>query len=126
MTKNSLKTLCIFLSAIFYIISLCLPAAIIPNFETGNLQINYGFELLVFGWFGLISLQLAWLANPFYIVSLISYGSKTSLYLSILAFFFALWSPLLIVQKLLLGFYFWLGSMIILIFGNSLHKLSID
>ncbi|MGQ3890176.1 hypothetical protein ACQUW5_14255 [Legionella sp. CNM-1927-20] len=124
MTKNSLKTLCIFLSAIFYIVSLCLPAAITPDFERGLLQVNYGYELFLFGWLGLISFQLAWLANPLYIIALITYGSKTSRYLCILALFFALLSPFVIVEKLLLGFYFWLGSMAILLYGNNLHNLS--
>lgn len=124
MTRNTLKTLCIFLSIIFYVIALSLPAAIIPDFERGIHQTNYGFEILITGWLGLIAWQPAWLANPFYVLALITYGSKNSYRLGSIAFILALFSPFILVEKLLIGFYLWLASIAVLLYGNNLHDIN--
>ena len=52
------------------------------------------------------------------------YGSKTCYRLGSAAVILALLSPLIIVEKLLIGFYVWLASFIDLLYGNNLHQLS--
>jgi hypothetical protein len=117
-----MRTLCIFLSIIFYVISLFLPAAIIPEFERGIPQVNYGYTLFYSGWLGLLSFQPAWLANLFYSLELLTYGSKVSYRFGIITIILALLSPFIIVEKLLAGFYIWLLSFAILLYGNYLHE----
>lgn len=120
---NSIKTLCIFISFILYVISLCLPSAIIPEVERNIPEVMYGFELLYTGWLGMIIFQPAWLANLFYIFELITYGSKNSYRFGIITVILALFSPFILVEKLLIGFYLWLSSFIILFYGNYLHQI---
>lgn len=122
MNRNSLKTLCLFLSIMLFVTSLFLPAAVIPDIERGIHEINYGFGILVGGWLGLMSWQPAWLANPFYILALLTYGSRMSRFFASLSFFLALFSPFILVVKLLIGFYIWFGSIIVLLYGINLHE----
>ncbi|MCE0721806.1 MULTISPECIES: hypothetical protein [Legionella] len=122
MNRNLLKTCCLFLSITLFVTSLFLPAAVIPEIERGLYQINYGYEIFCFGWLGLISWQPAWLANPFYVMALLTYGSKKSYVFASLSFFLALFSPFILVVKLLIGFYIWLGSIVILLYGVNLHE----
>ncbi|MGX6641684.1 hypothetical protein [Legionella pneumophila] len=126
MTRNSVKTVCIFLSIILYVIALCLPAAIIPDFERGIHQTHYGFEILITGWMGFLAWQPAWLANLLYIFSLLTYGSKRSYRFGITAFIFAMLSPFILVEKLLIGFYVWLASFAVLLYGNNLHEMTTE
>lgn len=107
------------LSAILYLISLALPAAVIPDVELGRPLTAYGFELLLSGWTGFIGLQLAWLANPFYFFALYNHGLKRGDFLCYAAIFFALMSPWIIVIKTLIGFYVWLASFIVLLFRKK-------
>jgi hypothetical protein len=122
MNRNSLKNLCLFLSILLFVTSLFLPAAVIPEIERGLHVINYGYEILVTGFLGFISWQPAWLANPFYILALLTYGSRMSYFFASLSFFLALFSPFILVVKLLIGFYVWLGSIIVLLYGINLHE----
>ncbi|QDP72109.1 hypothetical protein FOG18_05765 [Legionella israelensis] len=117
-----MKTFCIFLSFFLYVISLFLPSAVIPNFERGFPETIYGYEILVSGWMGLISLQPAWLANPVYIIELLTYGSVSSYRLGVAAIILALFSPFILTEKLLAGYYIWLFSFVILAYGNYLHS----
>lgn len=71
----------LFLSIILFVISLLLPAAVIPDLERGLHQIYSGYEILIGGVLGLMSLQPAWLANPFYILALLTYSSQMSRFL---------------------------------------------
>lgn len=124
MNRNILKTISLFLSIILFVTSLFLPAAVIPDIERGIHQTIYGFEILYTGWLGFIAFQPAWLANPLYILALMTYGSRISHIFATLSLFIALISPLIFVIKLLIGFYVWLGSIIVLLYGINLHQRS--
>ncbi|TAL64172.1 MAG: hypothetical protein EPN84_03805 [Legionella sp.] len=119
-------TLYLWLSISLYVLSLLLPAAIIPDFERGVPETHIGWEILTMGWAGLLALQPAWLANIFYMMGLITYGSKYCKIFMFIALVLALCSPLVLVSHLLIGFYFWIGSFILLMYGNNLHPQSVE
>lgn len=111
----------VWLSAALYLISLFLPAAVVPNVGSNAPEIMRGGEILCLGWMGVISLQPAWLANPAYILALLLDGSETGYYLSWVSVILAFFSPFFIVEKVLIGFYIWILSFVVLLLGNYLY-----
>ena len=126
MSLNSKKTVCIFLSLFLYVLALILPAAVIPDFETGVSNRSNGLSLLLSGWMGLIRFQPAWIANPLYVITLLTYGSKGCSSFGYAALLLALFSPFVIVTHLLIGFYVWIASIIVLIYGARLHQYPLN
>lgn len=125
MSNSSKKTGFLVLSIALYVIALFLPSAEISDFERGIPEIHSGFDLLTMGWMGILALQFSWLANPFYMLALVTYGSKSSSTWNTAALVFVLCSFLpskYPVNYLLPGYYLWLASVLSLMWGNSLHR----
>ena len=110
------------ISLFAYGVSLALPA-----FELFNQPSVRGYEVLALGLFGILSLNFAWYANTFYLLSVIAFLIKNYKFSSIavlLAFFISLQSltvhfwwyggkdvPIL---HLASGFYAWVTSFVVL------------
>lgn len=126
MKLNTKKTFCIFASVILYCLSLFFPAVVMPEFSSGYPGTSPGYVLLFVGWLGVMVFQPGWIANLFYIAALLTYGSKISYRFSMVALIIALFSPFIYVNQVLIGFYIWLASIMILLYGNTLHEFSPD
>lgn len=126
MTTRSPLTVCAPIVASFalYLASLGIPALLFANHEPVS-----GATTLIWGWFGLLSFDLPWLANPLYFVAVVlASRSKHSasqvccaiaLGVGLLSFRVRHWyfnegsaTP---IEKLGPAFYFWMASFAVLL-----------
>lgn len=113
------RTVSVVISSILYLSALLSPSAIIPNFEIGTPEVWYGYQIMYTGYLGLVSFQPAWFANPFYLLALYKLNSKISIRITCAAIILALCAPLIFVSDLLIGYYLWIISFVVLLYGNS-------
>jgi hypothetical protein len=133
--EKNIKIAFFFISILLYIISLNLPA-----YSTDGGTTTDGLNALIFGWMGLIigSGYLSWFANPLYFAALLTNSkfTKLSLILNIFALLFAIGfmgtSKIIInaagkegyITKLHSGFWFWMFSIIVLLFFQIFRILN--
>ncbi|MBK6608389.1 MAG: hypothetical protein KBF99_17750 [Leptospiraceae bacterium] len=128
-------------SIVLYFISLALPI-----FFCGIRSTTYGFEILLFGWMGIFTLNFAWFANLFYGLALALFilsKKRLAFMISILGAIIALDAfrieylygsdisgtsfPIAIaITSFGLGFYFWLTAIYILPFAIYFSQESIN
>ena len=112
----------------FYVLSLFLPAILFHSHDSLP-----GYHILAWGWWGVLSLNFAWFANPCYLFSMYYYHSKNyklAGILSLVAVCLALMSLLAkkwwfnegnstAIAGLGSGFYIWFVSLLILFSGSA-------
>ncbi|MBX3678491.1 MAG: hypothetical protein KF853_15865 [Rhodocyclaceae bacterium] len=91
-----------------------------------------GYEILMFGWLGILSFDFAWYGNPMFVLSAIFLGfkharksaftSSVGFFLGFLAVFAKEWwfnegagTP---IKELGIGYYIWMCSFLLLMFGS--------
>ena len=126
------KNIFLQLSLMFYVVSLVLPVFIKPNESFWNIE-GYGFIFLFCGWmtYGESWVDfLCWFSNIFIFLSWIFYRKKWRIYLSWLGilpmflygidYFIQLQLfEIMYYKAILVGYFFWLGSAILLLFPFS-------
>ncbi len=114
-----------------YIFSIFLPAVTLPSPGTGSATLEYGYDILLIGWFGIIFLIPAWIANFTFIASLIlnllsKNNTDAKIIMSCITVILAattVLSPFRLTRNNLeIGFYVWVSSFILLLLYNVAEK----